>query len=73
MKRLLVFATDTFYPSGGMFDFESDHHDMQDALKEVPLLIKDGRYDHVQIFDTETKILRVYNNLGEKIHEGELK
>lgn len=32
MKRYLLFAGDTYYPSGGWSDFHSDHDTIEEAL-----------------------------------------
>jgi len=64
MKRFLVFAGDSYYPEGGMNDFQEDFHTLEEAksfeskIKEkFKLNWKDNWKDFkwTEIWDSETR------------------
>lgn len=51
MKRFLVFSYDTYYPCGGMGDFQDDF----DTLEEATAFCLTLNDDWIQIYDCQTK------------------
>jgi hypothetical protein len=51
MKRYMVFCYDTYYPSGGMYDFSKDFDNYQEAVDYCITSFK--QYDNVNIYDTK--------------------
>jgi len=41
LKRFLLFAGETYYPSGGWGDFKSSHHSREDAERAAEELQED--------------------------------
>ena len=55
MKRFLIFAYDSYYPTGGWGDFDSDHDTLEEAREVAKVLKK--RCEWIQIVDLETREL----------------
>lgn len=51
MKRFLIFAYDTCYPSGGWNDLEASSDDLDEAM-ELAAALRD-KFDRAHIVDTQ--------------------
>jgi len=53
MKRFMIFAYDSYYPSGGMHDFQADF----DTIEEAQLYIQNecGGWQCVDIYDSQLR------------------
>lgn len=49
-KRYWLFFGDTYYPSGGMYDYAGSFDSIEDAKAYKPV----GYYNWAHVFDTET-------------------
>jgi len=58
MKQYILFAFHTFYPSGGMDDFNSSFDTEDEAIAKAKELVDD--YDEFQIFDTITRSVTTF-------------
>ena len=50
MKRYFIFAYDTFYPEGGMNDYQASFDSLEDAKEYTKTLTG---YDYIEIWDME--------------------
>ena len=59
MKRYMVFACLSYYPSGGMNDFKGDFDSLEDEsyLNHVEKLRESN--DHIHVYDTELRSIVV--------------
>jgi hypothetical protein len=53
MKRFLLFAGDTYYPSGGWRDFQGDYESVEDAFRS--LARKRSSFEWYQVVDWKTR------------------
>ena len=81
MKRFILFTHPTYYPGGGMSDFESDH-DTANEAKDAGFAwwsLQRSPYTEAHIFDCETRKIEftlngdtgVWQDDGTKIDEVE--
>jgi hypothetical protein len=54
MKRFLLFAGYTYYPSGGMEDLIGDFQTPEGARDKLVEVLEKGGVDWAHIYDTET-------------------
>jgi hypothetical protein len=59
VKRYIVFAGLTYYPSGGWKDFVSEHDTKEEAIASAKkaLDIDQGGFDWAQILDCKDQVL----------------
>lgn len=57
LKRYLVFAGAKYYASGGMWDFERDCDDLDEAMSwiELDMTRADNDNDWYQVYDQQTR------------------
>ena len=56
MKRYMVFAFDTYYPSGGIGDLRGSYATKQEAYTEFCIALDDGN-KHAHIWDCATETI----------------
>lgn len=54
MERFLLFTYETYYPEGGMNDFNSSYRTLEEATERGRHLIKELYFAHAHVFDRET-------------------
>jgi hypothetical protein len=57
MERYWVFCWSTWYPSGGIHDFKSDHAVFQHAVNAANMYLAEEYDGHAEVLDSQTGLV----------------